>query len=103
MDYIQGGQCLGHLWRVSNDERILRSDISETDLRTVYRQIASFYLELSKLEFSHVDSLAIRDDQSAQVDLSPLTLEMQEIEAHGGIKVGGTLILAGPLTRKLNV
>ncbi|OCK73946.1 hypothetical protein K432DRAFT_430305 [Lepidopterella palustris CBS 459.81] len=89
MDYIPSGECLGHLWRVGPNERILRSDVSERDLRTVYRQIAGFYLELSKLEFPNVGSLSIKDDQSVHADLGPLTLKMQEIEAHGGVKVGG--------------
>lgn len=89
MDYIPDSESLGHLWREGPEKRILRSDISERDLRTVYRQIAVFYLELSKLEFPNVGSLSIRDDQSISSDLGPLTLKMQEIEAHGGVKVGG--------------
>jgi len=93
MEYIPG-ECLGHLWRVGLKERILRPDISERDLRTVYRQIAGFYLELSNLEFPHVGSLSIRDDQSIHPDLGPLTLKMQEIEAHGGVRLGGMYILA---------
>ncbi|KAF2455601.1 hypothetical protein BDY21DRAFT_395994 [Lineolata rhizophorae] len=91
MDYIPGGESLGRLWREGPNDRILRSDISERDLRTVYRQIAGFYLELSKLEFPNVGSLSIRDGQSIHSDLGPLTLKMQEIEAHGGVKVGGIL------------
>lgn len=90
MDHISGGESLGHLWRVGPEERILRDDISERDLRTVYRQIAGFYLELSKLEFPTVGSLSIKDDGSIRSDSGPLTLKMQEIEAHGGVKVGGT-------------
>ncbi|KAF2279663.1 uncharacterized protein EI97DRAFT_482361 [Westerdykella ornata] len=71
MDFVQG-ESLHRLWR-QTDEAVLRSDISEGDLRTVYRQVAGFYLELSKLEFPH----------SIHTDLGPLTLKMQEIEAHG--------------------
>jgi serine/threonine protein kinase len=89
MDFVQGGESLHHLWRRSPDGAALRSNINEADLRTVYRQIAGFYLELSKLEFPHAGSLCIRDDQSIHADLGPLTLKMQEIEAHGGVKVGG--------------
>jgi hypothetical protein len=89
MDFVPGGESLHHLWRQSPDEAVLRSDISEGDLRTVYRQVAGIYLELSKLEFPHVGSLCIRDDQSIHADLGPLTLKMQEIEAYGGVKVGG--------------
>ncbi|KAF2241873.1 hypothetical protein BU26DRAFT_535226 [Trematosphaeria pertusa] len=99
MEYIPGGECLGHLWREGPKERILRSDISERDLRTVYRQIADFYLELSKLEFPNVGSLSIRDDQSIHSDLGPLTLKMQEIEAHGGVKVGGNHSTTFPSAR----
>lgn len=89
MDFVRGGKSLHHLWRQSPDEAVLSSNVSEADLRTIYSQIAGFYLELSKLEFPHVGSLCIRDDQSIHTDLGPLTLKMQEIEAHGGVKVGG--------------
>ncbi|KAF2756790.1 hypothetical protein EJ05DRAFT_539672 [Pseudovirgaria hyperparasitica] len=99
MEYIPGGESLGHLWRESNEKRILRSDISERDLRTVYRQIAGFYLELSKLEFPNVGSLSMKDDESIQADLGPLTLKMQEIEAHGGVKVGGNRSTTFPSAR----
>ncbi|KAF2462601.1 uncharacterized protein BDR25DRAFT_338215 [Lindgomyces ingoldianus] len=92
-------KSLGHLWREGPKERILRSDISERDLRTVYRQIAGFYLELSKLEFPNVGSLSIRDDQSIHSDLGPPTLKMQEIEAHGGVKVGDNRSTTFPSAR----
>ncbi|KAF2000504.1 hypothetical protein P154DRAFT_598462 [Amniculicola lignicola CBS 123094] len=89
-------KSLGHLWREGPTEWILRSDISEQDLCTVYRQITGFYLKLSKLEFPNVGSLSIRDDQSIYLDLGPLTLKMQEIEAHGGVKVGGNCLKTFP-------
>jgi hypothetical protein len=88
MDYVHG-ESLGRLWRESDKNRVLRANIDERDLRKVFRQIASFYLELSDLKFPCAGSLSIRDDQSIQVDLCPLTLKMQEIEAHSGVKVGG--------------
>jgi len=88
MDYVHG-ESLGHLWRTSDTDRVLRTDIDEEDLRKVYRQIAGFYLELSDLKFPVSGSLSIGDDQSIQADLCPLTLKMQEIEAHSGVKVGG--------------
>ncbi|KAF2245211.1 hypothetical protein BU26DRAFT_522313 [Trematosphaeria pertusa] len=89
MDYIRDGESLGNLWREAPEKRTLRTDISERDLRIVFRQIAEFYLELSALEFPNIGSLSIRDDQSIHADLSPITLKMQEIEAHSGVKVRG--------------
>jgi hypothetical protein len=88
MDYVHG-ESLGGLWRESNKNRVLRADIAEHDLRKVFRQIAGFYLELSDLKFSSAGSLSIKDDDSIEADVCPLTLKMQEIEAHGGVKVGG--------------
>lgn len=91
MDYIQG-ELLGDLWKEVPepiDGQILRSDIKERDLHIIYRQIAGFMLDLSKLEFPHAASLCIRDDLNIHPDLGPLTAKMQEIESHGGIKVGG--------------
>ncbi|KAF1952868.1 hypothetical protein CC80DRAFT_527599 [Byssothecium circinans] len=87
MDYICDGESLGDLWREAPEKRALRTGISERDLRIVFRQIAAFYLELSALEFPNIGSLLIRDDQSIHADLSPITLKMQEIEAHSGVKV----------------
>jgi hypothetical protein len=93
MDYIPNGKSLGHLWRVSDKDKILRTNISQGDMRKVFHQIAKFYLELSELVFPNIGSLSIGDDQSIRSDLSPLTLKMQEIEAHGGVKTGGKLNL----------
>lgn len=88
MDYVSG-ESLGRLWRESDANRVLRADIDEDDLCKVFRQIAGFYLELSDLKFPNSASLCIADDESIQADLCPLTLKMQEIEAHSGIRVGG--------------
>jgi serine/threonine protein kinase len=97
MDFVPGGVSLHDLWRESPDKAVLRSDISEGDLRTVYRQVAGFYLELFKLEFPHSGSLCFRDDQSIHPDLGPLTLKMQEIEATEGLKSGVLEILPASL------
>ncbi|KZF21602.1 hypothetical protein L228DRAFT_156374 [Xylona heveae TC161] len=92
MDYVEG-KDLGKLWEYKPTERksdgILKSTISEQELRVVYRQIAGFLLELSRLEFDKGGALFIHGDQTIDVEQSPLTLKMQEIEAHGGVRVGG--------------
>ncbi|KAF4311352.1 hypothetical protein GTA08_BOTSDO13127 [Botryosphaeria dothidea] len=87
MDYIEG-HPLGTLWEDPNQDRLLRPNIDEQDLRKVYRQISRHLLELSRLQFTEIGSLDIGDDGTPLVRRPPLTLKMQEIEAHGGVKVG---------------
>jgi hypothetical protein len=93
MDFIHG-EPLGKLWQQQETDalgvnrRVLWSDIPEKDLRTIYRQIAGFLLQLSTIHFSCMTSPALDENGTLQ-SLSPLSLKMQEIEAHGGVRVGG--------------
>lgn len=100
MDYIEG-HPLGTLWEDPNQDHLLRPNIDEQDLRKVYRQISRHLLELSRLQFTEIGSLDIGDDGTPLVRRPPLTLKMQEIEAHGGVKVGGIIALSSRLKRNL--
>jgi hypothetical protein len=54
MDFIQG-ELLGKILEVSprpESGAVMRPDISDEDLETIYRQAANLYLELSEHEFS---------------------------------------------------
>ncbi|KAL4956341.1 hypothetical protein BDW69DRAFT_203338 [Aspergillus filifer] len=63
------------------EDHTLRSDISDKELETIYRQIANFLLDLSVHDLPRIGSLV--------VDSRPLTLKINEIESHGGVRVGG--------------
>ncbi|KAF1959161.1 hypothetical protein CC80DRAFT_591232 [Byssothecium circinans] len=69
------------------DLKILKSDFPDEKLRILYRQIADFHLQLYKLNFPSIGALSIGDDGSIAVNARPLTLKMQEIEAHSGVKI----------------
>ncbi|KAJ0414799.1 kinase-like domain-containing protein [Aspergillus carlsbadensis] len=64
-------------------------DISDKQWEIIYRQIANFLLELSAHDFPQIGSLSGNADCSRGVASRPLTLKMNEIESHGGVRVGG--------------
>lgn len=91
MDYIEGVP-LDHIWGDSptpQDGLTLSHSISDREFRIIYRQIAGFLLDLAKLDFPRIGSFGTQSDGSTSVNSSPLTLKIQEIEAHGGIRVRG--------------
>lgn len=90
MDFIEG-HSLRDLWQQQPSPaigRTLRHDIDDRNLRIVYRQLCKYLLELAELEFPQIGSLALGKNNSICVHETPLTLKMQEIEAHGGVSVG---------------
>ena len=90
MNFIRG-ESLGKLWQEELEGMdVLKSDICERDLQTVYRQMAGFLLDLSRLEFPQAGSLSSKGNDII-ANLGPLTLKMQEIKAYGGVKVGGII------------
>lgn len=72
------------------ESRSLRLDISDGELKTIYRQIANILLEFSAHDFPRIGSLS-GDAKSDGVDIDsrPLTLKMNEIKSHEGVCVGG--------------
>ncbi|KAK8153535.1 kinase-like domain-containing protein [Phyllosticta citrichinensis] len=91
MDFVEGVN-LGDLWKdptASRLSRSLRSDISDQDMRIVFRQMSRFLLQLYELRFEKIGSLVVGEDGQVGIHGPPLTWKMQEIEAHSGIKVGG--------------
>jgi hypothetical protein len=53
----------------------------------------NFLLDLSEHDFPQIGSLSGNADFNSSINSSPLTLKMNEIESHGGIRVGGALSL----------
>lgn len=94
MEFIEG-EPLDMILRQCTPEntRILRPDISDGELETIYSQIANILLELSALDFSQIGSLSKVTDVGNHVQSRPLTLKMNEIVCHGGVSVGSVSIL----------
>lgn len=85
MDFIAGMSLRDILTDEPDpDSKILKSDFPDEKLRILYQQIASFHLQLHQWDFTSIGALSIRDDGRIAVKASPLTLKMQEIEAHSG-------------------
>lgn len=93
MDFIDGeplGKILEVLPRPESGQ-ILKPDIDESDLDTIYRQMANILLELSEHDFPQIGSLTRISGTRPCVDSRPLTLKMNEIQCHGGVDVSGKL------------
>jgi len=76
----------------SPDARLIRGDISKGDIETIYRQIAHFMLQLSKLNFSKIGSLSRESRKSdgshaATIHSRPMTWKAHEILNVGGVDV----------------
>ncbi|TID12859.1 Protein kinase-like (PK-like) [Venturia nashicola] len=71
---------------------VLRQDISEQTLYSIYRQIARILLELSMHSFDQIGALSMSEaadgTHSWPVQSAPMTLKMNEIERSGNVKVG---------------
>ncbi|KAL1844635.1 hypothetical protein VTK73DRAFT_2129 [Phialemonium thermophilum] len=53
MEYIQDGVCLNDLFRdATNGSRLLREDVSDDEMETLYRQVAGFLLQLLPLDLA---------------------------------------------------
>jgi hypothetical protein len=95
MEFIEG-EPLDMILRQGSgpeDAHSLRVDISDEELEIIYRQVANFLLELSAHDFPQIGSLSGNADFSSGINSRPLTLKMNEIEGHGGVRVGGVLPL----------
>jgi hypothetical protein len=76
---------------------VLRGDISDEILYTIYRQIAKILLELSMHNFDKIGALSVVEHEdgttSWQVTSAPMTLKMNEIERGGYVQVDGRELL----------
>ncbi|RHZ58439.1 hypothetical protein CDV55_105911 [Aspergillus turcosus] len=91
MEYIEGEPLDTILRQGTGPEEAhaLRLDISDEELETLYRQIANILLELSAHDFPRIGSLSRNPDFGSGIYSRPLTLKMNEIKSHGGVRVGG--------------
>lgn len=94
MDFING-VSLGDLLRdpdAQRPSRVIREDISDGDIETIYRQTATFLLQLFRLDFSQIGSLlSPHVEVQSPTPLRPLTLKAHSILQNGGVDTFGML------------
>ncbi|KAE9964324.1 hypothetical protein BLS_008454 [Venturia inaequalis] len=89
------GVSLADFLRDQNDQesRMLREDVDDVDIQTIYKQIAHFMLQLSRLNFPRIGSLSNeshKDDGTnfaATISSRPMTWKAHEILNVGGVNV----------------
>jgi hypothetical protein len=76
---------------------VLRGDLNDETLHTIYRQVARILLELSMHNFDKIGALSLVEHgdstTSWQVTSAPMTLKMNEIERGGYVQVDGRELL----------
>lgn len=92
MDFING-VSLSDLLKDPNVEcptRLMREDISDSDIEVIYRQMANYLLQLFKLDFDQIGSLPwpAVEAQSA-TPTRPLTFKAHSILQNGGVNAFG--------------
>lgn len=70
--------------------RVMREDISDSDIEVIYRQMANFLLQLFKLDFDRIGSLP-DPEAEAPTPSRPLTFKAHCILQNGGVDTFGTL------------
>ncbi|KAK6814919.1 hypothetical protein RU639_009772 [Aspergillus parasiticus] len=92
MDFING-VSLSDLLRDPNAEcptRVIREDISDSDIEFIYRQLATFLLQLFKLDFDRIGSLPLPQTEAQSPTLPrPLTFKAHSILQNGGVNTFG--------------
>lgn len=78
------------------NERLMRPDISDEIIESIFRQTIDFLLQLSRLNFSCIGSLTSKSsvDESgyaATIHSRPLTIKAHEVLCEGGIDVFGEM------------
>ncbi|CAG8920394.1 unnamed protein product [Penicillium salamii] len=88
MDFING-VSLSSLLQDPNAERpnrVIREDISDSDIEVIYRQLANFLLQLFKLDFDQIGSLpSPQTENPSPTPPRPLTFKAQTILQDGGL------------------
>ena len=94
MDFING-VSLSSLLQDPNAERpsrVMREDISDSDIEVIYRQLANFLLQIFKLDFDQIGSLpSPQTEYPSPTPPRPLTFKAQTILQDGGVDTFGTI------------
>ncbi|KAL5121973.1 hypothetical protein ACEQ8H_000189 [Pleosporales sp. CAS-2024a] len=89
MEFIGGGISLDDLFKdVHGGTRLVRDDLTDTEIATIYRQFTNFLLQLFKLDFDHIGSL---DSPRPELHfpVRPLTWKVHDILQSGGVNTFG--------------
>ena len=71
--------------------RVMREDISDSDIEVIYRQLANFLLQLFKLDFDQIGSLpSLQAEAESPTPPRPLTIKAHSILQNGGVETFGT-------------
>ncbi|KAJ5865667.1 hypothetical protein N7534_000220 [Penicillium rubens] len=92
MDFINGVSLNSLLKDPSAKQpsRVIRDDISDSDIEVIYRQLANFLLQLFKLDFDRIGSLPSPQAGShSPTPPRPLTFKAQSILQDGGVNTFG--------------
>lgn len=92
MDYVNG-ISLSDILKDPNAKtptRLMREDISDSDIEVIYRQLANFLLQLFQLNFDRIGSLPSPDTGAqSPTTLRPLTFKAHTILQNGGVDTFG--------------
>lgn len=94
MDFIEGVTLSKLLSDPTAEKptRLMREDISDSDVEFIYRQFANFLLQLFKLDFDRIGSLPWPGTE-AQGPIRPLTYKAHNILHLGGVDTFGMVLL----------
>lgn len=88
MDFIEG-VSLESILKEEADKRLMRDDVSDSDIEYIYRQFAQILLRLFQLDFDCIGSLPT-PRTGFQAPVRPLTFKVHDIIQLGGVDTFGT-------------
>ncbi|TAQ90749.1 hypothetical protein B7494_g929 [Chlorociboria aeruginascens] len=96
MDFINGvsvSDLFSDLFKNSDSEhptRLIREDISNSNIEAIYRQLANFLLQLFELDFDQIGSLpSPKAEAQSHTSTRPLTFKAYSILQNGGVNTFG--------------
>jgi aminoglycoside phosphotransferase (APT) family kinase protein len=88
MDFIEG-VSLESILKEEADKRLMRDDISDSDIEYIYRQFAQILLKLFQLDFDYIGNLPT-PRTGFQAPVRPLTFKVHDIIQLGGVNTFGS-------------
>lgn len=89
MEFIDGTSVNRLLKDPTVNSRLVREDISDSDIEFLYRQISRFQLQLFELDFDRIGSLPT-PKTGFSAPIRPLTWKVHDIIQTGGVNTFGT-------------
>lgn len=87
LDFIEG-VSLESILKERPDKRLMKKNISDTDIECIYKQFARILLKLFQLNFHHIGSLPT-PVTGFQVPIRPLSFKVHDIVQMGGVDTFG--------------